>query len=167
MEKYLEEYEKYLTEHIKNVKKAFDLLFSFIKNKLNFSKQELENLKENILSHDRSKWEENEFIPYAEHFYGKKQKGETEKFKQAEKDHKSRNPHHVEFWEGKNGEMPTIYVIEMVCDWWAFSLQRNNPNEIFDWFNKNKSKFKLSEKNQNIVNQLFEEIKRINKTLLI
>ena len=167
MEKYFEEYENYLIEHVKNVKRAFYLLFPFIENKLNFSKQELETLKGNILSHDKSKWKEDEFIPYAKHFFGKRGKGESENFKEAERKHKNRNPHHIEFWKERNEEMPAIYTVEMVCDWWAFSFQKNDPNEIFDWHNKNKIKLKLNENNEKIVDKLLEEIKRICKTIMV
>ena len=47
--------------------------------------------------------------------------------------------------------MPRHYIIEMICDWWAFSWKSGNLMEIFDWYNKHKDYMKLSEATRNTV----------------
>ena len=82
-------------------------------------------------------------------------------FKESVKLHKSRNAHHKEYWE--NEEMPTVFIVEMVCDWWSFSLAKNKPLEIFDWFETNQQKLSLSENEKEVVECVFEEIKVLAK----
>lgn len=57
--------------------------------------------------HDASKFEEFEFAYLHE--------GEP-LFQEALKVHRSKNPHHPEYWEGGIHAMPRIYLAEMVCD---------------------------------------------------
>lgn len=41
-------------------------------------------------------------------------------FQLAVHQHQTRNPHHPEYWDGI-GDMPRVYLAEMVCDWHARS----------------------------------------------
>lgn len=111
----------YLKEHIDNVKRALDILLPYIKKPLKLSQKDIENLERLIKYHDKSKYQYVEFMPYADHFFGRK-KLIDEDFKIATTLHKARNPHHPEFWDKgdkKPINMPKLYIIEMVCDWWS------------------------------------------------
>ena len=77
--------------------------------------------------------------------------------------HKSRNLHHPEYWMNKNretNEMPLIYIVEMVCDWWSFGLMQNNPAEIFDYYENNKGKYKFSSEITEIVEELLSLVQQ-------
>lgn len=88
----------------------------------------LECVKEGILirgiTHDLSKFRIDEFIPYAEYFYGN---GSKQAFDRAWEKHKARNSHHPEHWElvfdgyTNAKEMPEKDRLEMLCDWNAMS----------------------------------------------
>ena len=34
--------------------------------------------------------------------------------------------------------MPSIYILEMVCDWWSFSWAKGDLTEIFKWYDEHK-----------------------------
>ena len=64
----------------------------------------------------------------------------------------TRNPHHWQHWVLINDdpgegevllEMPYNYIIEMICDWWAFSWEKGNLSEIFSWYDEHKDYIKL------------------------
>ncbi|MCB5918336.1 DUF5662 family protein [Lachnospiraceae bacterium 210521-DFI.3.101] len=55
--------------------------------------------------------------------------------------------------------MPYNYILEMVCDWWAFSWQKENLNEIFNWYNEHKDYMKLSPKTRKTVDSILEKMK--------
>ena len=47
---------------------------------------------------------------------------EVEKVKNAVLQHTETNHHHPEFW-GDMNNMPSVFLAEMVCDWWARSSE--------------------------------------------
>ncbi len=149
--KTVRDYKDYINKHKKCVEKAFYISKPFLKEILN--KEELSLLSKNVKIHDNSKFQEDEFFPYAEYFYGNKDKAKNS-FEQAKTLHKSRNPHHPEYWKINNEEMPKVYVAEMVLDWWAFSIMKNNPKEIFNFYNENKEKLNLTTKETQTVEQI-------------
>lgn len=152
-------YGEYLKQHLLNVRKAYEFLLPSIKQKLNLSENELALLAQNIRNHDVSKLRMDEFAPYAQYCFGEKDDEAKVAFDKAETLHKQRNPHHAEYWAEKKEEMPTIYVVEMVCDWWSFSLVRNQPLEVFDFFQKHS----FSQKTKQTIDVLFSAIKEVAK----
>lgn len=128
-------YTEYLKEHIENVHKYFELIKpilgpDFFSN-LDISMEELE---QQLRAHDGSKWSVEEFLPYANHFYGE---NDEDAFNIAVGHHFNNNPHHPEYW-GSAVKMPMSCIIEMICDWGSFSLKGNDLNNIFKWWNDNK-----------------------------
>ena len=59
--------------------------------------------------------------------------------------------------------MPTIYLIEMFCDWWSFSFAKNDPMEILDWYNKNKESINLRDKEIETIQKLLTFVKTLDK----
>ena len=55
--------------------------------------------------------------------------------------------------------MPYKYIIEMICDWWAFSWNKGNLYEIFDWYNERKDYIKLHERSRKTVEKILGMIK--------
>ena len=143
---YKEQYIEYLDAHIANVKRAYKwLLEHHVDSKFDFGDEDL--IEKNIKGHDKSKWSDEEFESYAQFFYGKKSAENTLTFNEAWNHHQKCNLHHWQYWvliQDDPGEkmlpleMPAEYIVEMVCDWWAFSFKTGNLQEIFEWYKKNK-----------------------------
>lgn len=170
--------EEYINLHVKNVQLAYNFLINALSKKsrtIKFNNEDYEKLKLNILLHDRSKLEEEEFVPYSNYFFGDKQNRDVKRFKKAVALHKSRNPHHPEYWYDKTGcpqDMPDIYIFEMVCDWWSFSINLAQGNkddnslyETIDWYNKHGKEFKLSATTKRKTEYLLNLIKKSKPTL--
>lgn len=143
------QYDNYLTEHKENVAKGFRWL--------------QENIPEVIedgfewqicFNHDASKTDPEEYDAYDAYFYGSNRSySVVQNFKKAWLRHIHNNPHHWQHWilindEPKEGmvviDIPYIYVVEMICDWWAFSWTKGDLNEIFRWYEDRKDYMKLS-----------------------
>lgn len=143
------QYDNFLTEHKENVAKGFRWL--------------QENIPEVIddgfewqicFNHDASKTDPEEYDAYDAYFYGNNRSySVVQNFKKAWLRHIHNNPHHWQHWilindEPKEGmvviDMPYIYVVEMICDWWSFSWTKGDLNEIFGWYEDRKDYMKLS-----------------------
>ena len=157
------EYSKYIIEHVENVKKAYIWLV------------EKEIVSSQLITqmnlHDISKWGRDEFEAYDNYFYGKKTEKVKTEFNYAWLHHIHNNPHHWQHWVLINDEdgtyaleMPKEYVIEMICDWWAFSHKSGNLYEIFDWYKSHKKNMILHENTKKLVEELLDRIKEeLNK----
>lgn len=91
-----------------------------------------------------------------------------EAFNRAWLMHIHRNPHHWHHWvlindEPKEGtiliEMPYPYIIEMVCDWWAFSWIKGDLSEMFAWYKDHEAYIKLHNNTRSIVEEILEMIR--------
>ena len=142
------EYSEYLNGHIRNVVRGFhwlkDNLYEI------FTDVSVSMMEAQINAHDDSKWSEEEYEAYDNYFYGKKDADVKAAFDLAWLHHQHHNPHHWQHWLLKEDsgkvkalEMPKEYIIEMICDWWAFSWSKDKLTEIFDWYAVNKPKMVL------------------------
>lgn len=153
-------YDKYLEEHIGNVKKAYEIL---VQEGVFEEDEEVQHL---IDEHDKSKYDKEEYYAYGEYFYGDK---DEEEFNKAWLHHQHHNPHHWQHWllrEDDNKElvaleMPKKYVKEMICDWLSFSIKSGDLQEIHKWYKENKKKQLLHEKTRELVEKYLEKIKEI------
>ena len=125
MESVIEKSKNYVDIHKKYVKMAFELLLPKLVQTFNLTSAQIGELTHQIEVHDNSKYDDAELVPYANYFFGEKTDETTEKFKVAANLHKLKNLHHPEFWQHRGEIMPLNFAIEMVCDWWAFSLAQN------------------------------------------
>ena len=55
--------------------------------------------------------------------------------------------------------MPYEYIIEMICDWWAFSWAKENLFEIFKWYDEHKDYMKLSDWTRIEVEDILKQMK--------
>ena len=120
-------------------------------------------------SHDYSKSLSDEYEAYDDYFYGgNKSFNVVQDFNRAWLTHIHRNPHHWQYWilindNPKEGEiimdMPYNYIIEMICDWWAFSWSKGNLFEIFSWYDEHKNYMKLSAVTRMNVESILSKIK--------
>lgn len=158
------QYDNYLTEHKENVAKGFRWL--------------QENIPEVIedgfewqicFNHDASKTDPEEYDAYDAYFYGNNRSySVVQNFKKAWLRHIHNNPHHWQHWilindDPKEGmvviDMPYIYVVEMICDWWSFSWTKGDLNEIFGWYEDRKDYMKLSANTQRSVEYILGKMK--------
>ena len=151
-------YTTYIITHVGNVLKAY----FWLKDHNIIS----EDLVTQLNIHDASKYTPAEYDAYDKYFYGDKTKEVKENFNVAWLHHIHNNPHHWQHWilvDGKNEinalEMPREYVIEMICDWWAFSHKSGNLYEIFEWYKSHKKNMILHENTKKLVEELLDRIK--------
>lgn len=160
-------YDLYLQEHKENVAKAFYWIHENLPQLLdNCSFGALE--QQICYHHDASKTEVDEYIPYDKYFYGgNRSYAVVQDFNYAWLFHLHRNPHHWQFYvltndDPKEGtialDMPYNYIIEMICDWWAFSHVKGDLREIFKWYDEHKDYMKLSNKTRKAVNDILKAI---------
>ena len=159
-------YDQYLTEHRENVAMGFRWLChnlpALVTPREKYEWQICTN-------HDYSKNSPDEYLPYDAYFYGKSKSYEVvQNFNRAWLHHIHHNPHHWQHWvlindEPGEGEiildMDYIYILEMICDWWAFSWKKGNLYEIFSWYDQHKAYMKLSPKTRKTVEDILDQIR--------
>lgn len=178
------QYDNYLTTHIANVNKAYQWLKENLPELISEDNYIYETayygeLDDIIAQHDGSKYNkipdaENyyelccEYDAYAEYFYGEKTPEVEEAFDRAWLSHIHHNPHHWQHWLLQNDDpdiglrvldMPYIFIIELICDWWSFSWKEDKLDEIFSWYEKNKSGIIFSPKTRATVESILAKMK--------
>lgn len=161
-------YDEYLIEHRSNVAKGFNWL--------------CDNLPEVVMPRDKFEWQicvnhdasknhPEEYDAYDKYFYGSNKNRSYEvlqNFRQAWLHHIHNNPHHWQHWvlindDPNEGEirmdMEYLYIVEMICDWWAFSWKKGNLNEIFSWYEEHRAYMRLSDKTRKTVEDILAKIK--------
>lgn len=162
------EYTDYLNEHIGAVQKAARWMVDNVPIVKALPYDERMRLLDNALAHDESKYQACEYMPYDNYFYGEK---DEEAFNRAWLHHIHNNPHHWQHWvlvndDGAIGdagkvvalEMPTLYALEMVADWWSFSWRTGNLEEVFDWYEEHRDSIILHPKTREFVEAVLDEI---------
>ena len=166
------QYDEYIEKHVANVKKGFEWLRENLPHL--FSGVNMDEMSDIIRAHDISKYTIEEYDAYDAYFYGKKHtKKVLEDFDKAWLHHIHHNKHHWQHWilvedDAKDGmkilDMPYVHVIEMICDWWAFSWMKGELNEIFSWYAEHNN-IKFSEKTRAIVERILDQMKEKIKEL--
>lgn len=161
------EYDDYLKRHKANVRKAFE----WIRDNLSHVTNDIPDLEWQIVNnHDQSKTTTDEYDAYDSYFYGNNPSyGVVEDFKKAWLLHIHRNPHHWQYWILINDDpgegmaildMPDLYIVEMICDWWSFSWTSGNLTEIFKWYAEHSEYMKLSPRTRTKVEGILHLIKQ-------
>lgn len=132
----VKEYKKYISNHIANIKKCYNIYGKDLCNILNVDFDELGKLVE---IHDLSKYSEEEFEGIRSYYFPTPSEESDEelrgfrksKYNAAWLHHLRNNPHHPEYWMhsntddenfGKCDPMKPIYIAEMLLDWAALSI---------------------------------------------
>lgn len=155
---YQEEYKKYILEHKERVQQFADWLKENLPEL--FDEIDIELFNDMIREHDESKFEEEEFEPYAQHFYGSKDN--DFEYSEAWKYHWTHNEHHPEFWLGE--DMPYIYILEMLCDWGSFSVEKGDFHELINYYYnqaKDDEEKNLSESTKEIIEDVLAKINSV------
>lgn len=122
------EYLKYVLEHKKNVAKIC----------------KRRGLKLHAITHDMSKLSLSEFRPYAQYYYGDKEKY-REEFEKAWTHHYKSNPHHWEHWVDENNipcDIPVYDIACMIADWEAMSVKFGDTPQAY--YMQNHYKFNIT-----------------------
>lgn len=162
------EYDTYLQAHKVNVTKAFHWIRENLPELID--KVRGVDLEHQIcFAHDASKSELDEYEAYDAYFYGGNRSYQcVQDFNYAWLRHQNRNEHHWGYWVLWNDDpdkgmvildMPYNYILEMVCDWWAFSWANGDLTEIFNWYDEHKDYMKLSDKTRKTVESILEKIR--------
>lgn len=105
-----------------------------------------------LLKHDLTKWDVDQFPHYVEKFHLKGEKAELadDGFQLAWLRHENAEPHHWGHWVLRTGKdagsalpMPTVYAEEMVSDWHGAGRAYQDSWDISDWFNAKYPTFNL------------------------
>ena len=98
------------------------------------------------ITHDLSKFRFEEFVGYANYFYGTKTEDDIRNMDYAWLSHQRRNRHHFQWWVMMEDEgtvkilrMPERYWKEMACDWGGMSKIKN----VKEWYGANRHKIIL------------------------
>lgn len=160
------EYDLYLKTHISNVMNCYE----WIRNNLQdvIDKDILDKAFILCSYHDKSKYDAEEYTAYDEYFYGKeKTKDIEDNFNKAWLRHIHMNPHHWQYWILINDDpnlneicidMPKEYILEMICDWWSFSWNKENKFELFEFYIKNKDYIKISDNTRFYLHKILSSI---------
>lgn len=168
------EYDLYLKNHRDNVAKGFRWMEENLPEVIAKAnepeyKNQVDLEHQIVFSHDASKNEPYEYEAYDAYFYGGNRSYQVlQEYRRAWLIHIHRNPHHWQHWilindDPNEGEitldMPYEYIIEMICDWWAFSWAKENLFEIFKWYDEHKDYMKLSDWTRIEVEDILKQMK--------
>lgn len=165
------EYDNYLNMHVKNVFNALRWILENLDIYDYLESDQEDQLEKNVIMHDKSKYDIEEYDAYDKYFYGNNKSSKVlGDFNYAWLRHIHVNEHHWQHWvlfedDPENGvpykalEMPKEYVFEMICDWWSFSFNSGNLYEIFDWYNDHKEKMVLHKNTRELVERILQDIK--------
>ena len=151
-------YDDYLVHHKSNVKKGYEWIQENLPELLAGS---FDYEWQIVFSHDESKYKPDEYEAYDAYFYGgNRSYAVVQNFRKAWLLHIHRNPHHWQHWvlindEPKEGEI----ILEMICDWWAFSWSKGDLTEIFSWYAEHSDYMKLARNTRQKVENILERIR--------
>lgn len=165
-------YDDYLFQHRDAVSRAFNWMEENIHDVIYgrfFDYDDISNMRYEIcFKHDASKNLLDEYEPYDAYFYGRNKSYQVvQDFNRAWLEHIHRNPHHWQYWVLINDDpnegiialdMPSRYIIEMVCDWWAFSWIKESLDDIFAWYDEHKDYMTLSDRTSERVDIILNAI---------
>ena len=155
---YQEEYRKYIIAHKERVSKFADWLKKNLPEI--FNNVDMSAFDEVIKEHDESKFSEEEFDAYAKHFYD--DDDYSLEYDNAWEHHWMNNEHHPEHWLGQ--DMPYIYILEMLCDWGSFSIDKGNLKELIDYYYseaRDDEEKNLSDNTKIIIEEILDKIENI------
>ncbi len=169
--KYYKNYLEHVLEHKKMVYIAWIYIVDILYERGFINENDIDEINELVLIHDNSKFQLDEFIPYAKRFNSPRKNNQQVKanFKNAVKLHKERNLHHFESLKQYKGKNWKHYAIELICDYIAMGWEFDSY--VNDYFEKVKDELKnnLPENYYNYIESIIkiipEELYLSNKPL--
>lgn len=160
-------YDSYLRQHRDNVAKGYHWLRNNLPDLLTGSYDYEHQI---CYAHDLTKDSPEEYDAYDNYVYGNNRSYKVvQDFNYAWLNHIHFNSHHWQHWILIHDEpdepetfmeIPYNYIIEMICDWWAFSWRKGNLMEVFDWYAEHKDNIKINPKSRKVVEQILSAIRK-------
>ena len=158
---YQKEYKNYVINHKKRVFEFADWLEENLPEL--FESIDIDAFWDLIKEHDDSKFSEEEFEPYANFWYNDSEHYDWDpEYEAAWEHHWKNNEHHPEYWLGQ--DMPYIYILEMICDWGSFSIDKGDMTELIDYYYseaKDDDEKNLSPNTKKIVEEILSKIEEV------
>jgi len=164
-------YDEYLKEHTDNVRKAVYWIVRNMRKDIELTNNEVIDLVYNAEEHDASKYDNEEYDAYDGYFYLGVH--DDDAYNRAWLHHIHNNPHHWQYWllvndDGTWGdpdkfnalEIPKVYVVEMLADWWSFSWTSGNLTEVFDWYEGHKDGMILHDETRAYLERLLDVLRQ-------
>lgn len=163
------DYDQYLKEHIRAVNNALRWMIDNLNlNDLGFNDILMTDALWTAADHDKSKYDDAEYDAYDAYFYGGNRSYKVvQDFNYAWLHHIHNNPHHWQHWilvnddpeEGTIAlEMPLIFVLEMIADWWSFSWRQGKLDELFIWYADHEDHIMLHKNTRKLVEEILNRI---------
>lgn len=160
-----DEYIDYIDSHRRRVEKAWDdILKPFLKNE-GYEDLIITEIEADILQHDISKYEEDEFQGYCNHFYPAPGYDDDSDYEKAWMLHKHRNPHHWQYWvtlhdDGTTSpiDMDFKSICNMLCDWSSFQFTDDpEAGTANHWYQKIRDDIILDSDTRDVVEYILEQ----------
>ena len=153
-------YKKYIKEHQENIKKAFEEIKENPVIFQRYGNEILNALWERVLIHDKSKYSEEEFIPYRKNFFpisAEEKEDNRLDFDKAWEHHWKNNSHHWQYRKNKtsfnkDNQEEILDVLENILDWIAMGYKFND--RPYQYYENNKNNIILCEDEKNYLEDL-------------
>lgn len=157
-------YKNYIKEHQENVRKAFEEIKENPIIYQRYSGEILDALWGRVLIHDKSKYSEEEFVPYRKNFYpiNAEEKEENKpNFDKAWGHHWKNNSHHWQYRKNKtsfdkNNKEEVLDVLENILDWIAMGYKFND--RPYQYYENNKNNITLCEDERKYLEDLIYNV---------
>lgn len=157
-------YMKYIKEHQENVRKAFEEIKENPVIYQRYSGEILDALWGRVLIHDKSKYSEEEFVPYRKNFYpiNAEEKEENKPdFDKAWEHHWKNNSHHWQYRKNKtsfdkNNKEEVLDILENILDWIAMGYKFND--RPYQYYENNKNNITLCEDERKYLEDLIYNV---------
>ena len=157
-------YKNYIKEHQENVRKAFEEIKENPVIYQRYSGEILDALWGRVLIHDKSKYSEEEFVPYRKNFYpiNAEEKEENKlAFEKAWEHHWKNNSHHWQYRKNKisfdkNNKEEVLDILENILDWIAMGYKFND--RPYQYYENNKNNITLCEDERKYLEDLIYNV---------
>ena len=155
-----EKYRNYIEHHKQLVGQVFETV-RYNLDRIGITKACLQKAESCVAAHDESKYKEDEFDGYRQHWQPTKDEQPNEdQYRYSWLKHIHRNPHHWQHWVIKDDDditpralkMPTHYLIELMCDWSAMAIFKGS--DMIFWYNQHKHNFIMHEETRQAVERM-------------
>ena len=154
------EYLDYIDSHRKRVKRAWDEILKPFLDHIGIEDYMINIIEADILQHDMSKYQGDEFYGYCNHWYPCEGYTDDSSYDEAWMLHKHRNPHHWQYWVTLHDD-GSVYpldmnfksVCNMLCDWSSFQYTEDGGTAK-DWYESEGSSMILSDNTRATVERI-------------
>ena len=157
-------YKKYIQEHQANIEKAYEEMKENSIIYQRYNGEILDALWERVLVHDKSKYSDEEFIPYRKNFYpinAEEKENNKQDFEKAWEHHWKNNSHHWQYRKNKtsfdkDNKEEVLDVLENILDWIAMGYKFND--RPYQYYENNKNNITLCDDERKYLEDLIYNV---------